>query len=72
MEFEYYFGIKLNRGFPPKARFAEAIARRAGPRPFGAGKNMIPDKQNKIKRIILIIVVVLLLFAFVWPLAVGY
>lgn len=35
-------------------------------------QNMLPDNQNKIKRIIFIVVIILLLIAFVAPLAVGY
>lgn len=33
---------------------------------------MTPDKKSKIKRIIFIIFIVLLLLAFVLPLAIGY
>jgi hypothetical protein len=33
---------------------------------------MLPDKQNKIKRIVFIAVIILILIAFVAPLAVGY
>ena len=33
---------------------------------------MTPNKQSKIKRVILIIIVTLILISFVLPLAVGY
>lgn len=33
---------------------------------------MLPDKQSKIKRIVFIAIIVLILIAFVIPLAVGY
>ncbi len=33
---------------------------------------MLPDKQSKIKRIIFIAIIILILIAFVIPLAVGY
>ncbi|MFH1393082.1 MAG: hypothetical protein ABIG73_01715 [Patescibacteria group bacterium] len=35
-------------------------------------QKMIPDKQNKIKRIVFIIIITLVLISFVLPLAMGY
>jgi len=69
--FRMVFWDKIKAWFSTSAKGRMSpLAQKADPPP--ADKNMIPDRQNKIKRIIFIAIIILIIVAFLVPLAVGY